>query len=509
VIATLAVENYRSLRSLIVPLAELTVVSGANGTGKSSLYRALRLLGDTARNGAVAALAREGGLPSTLWAGPETIGRAVREGAHPVQGTVRTKSVALRLGFGGDEFGYAIDFGLPVGGGRSLFALDPEIKRETIWTGPLLRPAAALCERDNGIVRIRGDRRAWSEPYQIRPYDSMLSEFADPGRAPEVLRVREQIRGWRFYDHIRTDAAAPARRTQIGTRTPVLSHDGADLAAALQTIRETGDGDALDQTVDLAFPGSRVTVVGEGEGRLGLRLHQHGLLRPLGAAELSDGTLRYLLWAAALLAPRPAGLLVLNEPETSLHWQLLAPLAQLITAAAARSQTIAVSHSQILISALRRATEEAGTLVGSIELTKDFGETRVAGQDRLDGPAWRWPKRLQRDLESLLGGYWKNSSGTEPGPRWAGTMGIWVQSGRCCRYSIRRLISASAWSSSSPGAIVIVSVTAKVPMLITSSSGMRKTAAVVPDTVARPLDPATLAIDGIAAAWIRSAAIPV
>ena len=393
VIATLAVENYRSLRRLIVPLAPLTVVTGANGTGKSSLYRALRLLADAARNGAVAALAREGGLPSTLWAGPETIGRAVREGIYPVQGVVRAKSVSLRLGFGGDDFSYAIDFGLPVGGGQSAFALDPEIKRESIWNGPLLRSAAVLCERDNGIVRIRGDRHAWSEPYQIRPYDSMLSEFADPHQAPEVLRVREQIRSWRFYDHVRTDAAAPARASQIGTRTPVMSHDGADVAAALQTIRETGAAATLDQAIDLAFPGSRITVESEGGGRLGLRLHQHGLLRPLGAAELSDGTLRYLLWAAALLAPRPAGLLVLNEPETSLHSQLLVPLAQLITAAAARSQIIAVSHSQILINALHRATEEAGTLASTIELIKDFGETHVSGREPLDGPAWRWPKR--------------------------------------------------------------------------------------------------------------------
>jgi predicted ATPase len=393
VIATLAVENYRSLRHLVVPLAPLTVVTGANGTGKSSLYRALRLLADAARNGAVAALAREGGLPSTLWAGPETIGRKVRDGTYPVQPVARGKPVALRLGFGGDEFSYAIDFGLPVGGGESAFALDPEIKRESIWNGPLLRPSAVLCDRDHGIVRVRGDRRQWSEPYPIKAYDSMLSEFADPRQAPEVIRVREQVRSWRFYDHIRTDASAPARASQIGTRTPVLSHDGADLAAALQTIREIGDADALDQAVDLAFPGSHVTVESEGGGRLGLRLQQHGLLRPLSAAELSDGTLRYLLWAAALLAPRPAGLLVLNEPETSLHWQLLAPLAQLITAAAARSQIIAVSHSQTLINALQRSTEEAGTLVSVIELVKDFGETRVAGQEPLDGPAWRWPSR--------------------------------------------------------------------------------------------------------------------
>jgi predicted ATPase len=393
VITTLAVENYRSLRHLVVPLAQLTVVTGANGAGKSSLYRALRLLADAARNGAVAALAREGGLPSTLWAGPETIGRAVREGTHPVQGVKRTKPVSLLLGFGGDDFSYAIDFGLPAGGGQGLFALDPEIKRESIWNGPMLRPAAVLCERDNGIVRIRDDRRAWSEPHAIRPYDSMLSEFADPRQAPEVLRVREQIRSWRFYDHIRTDATAPARAVQIGTRTPVMSADGADLAAALQTIRETGDAAALDQAVDLAFPRSRVTVESEGGGRLALRLHQHGLLRPLGAAELSDGTLRYLLWAAALLAPRPAGLLVLNEPETSLHWQLLAPLANLIAAAAGRSQIIAVSHSQTLINALQRATAQAGIATATIELVKDFGETFVAGREPLDGPAWHWPKR--------------------------------------------------------------------------------------------------------------------
>jgi predicted ATPase len=393
VIATLAVENYRSLRRLIVPLASLTVVTGGNGTGKSSLYRALRLLADAARNGAVAALAREGGLPSTLWAGPETIGRAVREGIQPVQSVVRGKSVSLRLGFGGEEFSYAIDFGFPAGGGLGAFKLDPEIKRECIWNGPLLRPAAVLCERDSNIVRIRADRRAWSEPYQIRPYDSMLSEFADPGQAPEVLRVREQVRSWRFYDHIRTDAAAPARASQIGTRTLVMSDDGADVAAALQTIREVGDANALDEAVDLAFPGSRVTVEAEGGGRLGVRLHQHGLLRPLSAAELSDGTLRYLLWAAALLAPRPAGLLVLNEPETSLHPELLVPLARLITAAASRSQVIAVSHAQVLVNALHRATQEAGISTSTIELIKDFGETRVAGREPLDGPAWRWPER--------------------------------------------------------------------------------------------------------------------
>src|SRR5215475_5738575 len=79
-----AISNYRSLRNIVVPLQNLNVVTGANGAGKSSFYRALRLLADTAQGRVVTSLAREGGLPSTLWAGPEKIGRAVKRGDHGV-----------------------------------------------------------------------------------------------------------------------------------------------------------------------------------------------------------------------------------------------------------------------------------------------------------------------------------------------------------------------------------------------------------------------------------------
>jgi predicted ATPase len=399
VLATLAVENYRSVRRLVLPLRRLNVVTGANGTGKSSLYRALRLLADSSRNGAVAALAREGGLPSTLWAGPEILGRAVRRGEYPIQGTTRSgRPVSLRLGFAGDEFGYAIDLGLPAPAGRypasngqlreSAFRLDPEIKRECTWSGQVLRPAALLTDRRGPAVRIRAPDGTW----QVSEHDSMLSELADPQRAPDLLVLREQIRSWRFYDQIRTDAHAPARAAQIGTRTPVLSHDGADLAAALQTIREIGDADGLDKAVDHAFPGSQVEVVNQA-GRFDIAFHQHGLLRPLGSAELSDGTLRYLLWVAALLTPRPPALLVLNEPETSLHPELLPPLAQLMVAAAEHTQVVAVTHSRPLVQALDSGAAEARCELQTIELIKEVGQTCVAGQDQLDEPRWQWPKR--------------------------------------------------------------------------------------------------------------------
>jgi len=121
---TLAVGNYRSLLDLRLPPGPLNVITGPNGSGKSNLYKALRLLAETAHEGVVNALAREGGLQSTIWAGPERISRQMELGEVPVQGAVRREVVRMRLGFAGDDLGYAITLGLPTPS-RTAFGLDP------------------------------------------------------------------------------------------------------------------------------------------------------------------------------------------------------------------------------------------------------------------------------------------------------------------------------------------------------------------------------------------------
>ncbi len=386
-LTTLAISNYRSLRNLIIPLTGLNLITGPNGSGKSSVYRALRLLAETAQGRVITSLAREGGLQSTLWAGPEKLSRAVKRGEYKIEGTVRKDRVNLRLGFAGDDFGYAIDLGLPSPSG-SAFSLDPEIKTECIWAGPILRPASLLVERRDWVVRTRRSDGEWDIlSYQLSSFDSMMSQFADPKNAPEMLVLREQIRSWRFYDHFRTDVDAPARLPQIGTHTPILGNDGSDLAAALQTILEIGDPAALREAVADAFPGSSISVLNV-DGRFEIAMHQHGMLRPLKAAELSDGTLRYLLWIAALLTPRPPGLLVLNEPETSLHPDLLPALGRLIASAAEHSQVLVVTHAQKLIATLEELAE-----CNSVRLEKEFGETKIIGTNKLDMPMWRWASR--------------------------------------------------------------------------------------------------------------------
>lgn len=386
---TLAVANYRSLRSITLPLGQLNLITGANGSGKSNLYRALRLLAETAHGGVVNALAREGGLSSTLWAGPENITRRMRAGQIPVQGGPRQDPVALKLGFAGDDFGYAIDLGFPPppNGFPTAFQLDPEIKCEAIWGGSFLRSSNVLVDRRGAMTRVREGRSWRIVAEHLNAFESVFAQIADPERAPEVMTMREAIRGWRFYDHFRSDKDAPARLAQLGTRTPVLSHDGGDLAAAWQTICEIGDPMALERAVQDAFPGASVDVA-VNDGRFSLMFKQHGLLRPLAATELSDGTLRYLLWIAALHTPRPPSLMVLNEPETSLHPDLLPPLARLIEQAAMRSQIWVVSHASRLIAAL-----EETSACNVISLEKELSQTRVSGLRELDEPAWHWPER--------------------------------------------------------------------------------------------------------------------
>jgi len=370
VIRTLAFAGYRSLRDLRLSVGRLTVITGGNGAGKSNVYRALRLLVDAAEGQLGRSLAKEGGMPSALWAGPPPKRAKADEGRR------------LSVGFADDQTAYELRLGLPPPG-NGAFSLDPEVKEETIRT--LEKPKVNLLERRNVSAMLRDyDGHAITFGATIDIYESVLSQLAEPHRYPILSMMRERLRRWRFYHQIRTDADSPVRAVQIGTRTPVLAHDGHDLAPALRTIMENGNDRALAEAVADAFEGARVHIDSE-KARFRLEFETPGLYRALDAAELSDGTLRYLALLAALHTPRPPELLVLNEPETSLHPRVLVPLAKQIVAAAARSQVIVVSHASALVDAITASRDAT-----RIELAKVEGATVVVGRHTLDEPAWKW-----------------------------------------------------------------------------------------------------------------------
>jgi predicted ATPase len=354
----LFIENYRSLRSVLIELGQLTVVAGANGSGKSNLYQALDLIQAAAEGRFKRALLDQGGMPSALWAG--------RRGKGPVR---------MRLAVSLDDLSYELVAGLtPKQAAATRFVLDPEIKEESLHYGQTRRSSTRLVDRGVAAATLTttdGERELIKS---LDTGESVLAQVGDPARYPELVDLRQRLRGWRFYHHFDTSPRAPLRRPQPGVRSSVLAASGDDLAAAIATLEERGDGAALHEAVSRAFPGYQVIVDSPADGHFTVMLAAPGLNRPLTAAELSDGQLRFLCLAMALLTTRPPELLVLNEPETSLHPDAVQALAPLIVQAAQHGQVWITTHDRALRDSLAPTAR-------SIDLAVSNGETIARSSD--------------------------------------------------------------------------------------------------------------------------------
>lgn len=349
---SIQLRGYRSLREFRLPLARVTVVSGGNGVGKSNVYRSLALLQCMAEGRFASALANEGGMPSALWAGKRRRDEAKRISWHIEHA----------------DFKFGIECGMVALGPESpsLFRTDPEIKSETLHFADKL-----MARRKGPVIEARNpDGKMESPSLPFHAPESMISELRDGIRHPAVAAAREILLAWRFYHHFRADVDSPIRRPRLGSWSPVLADDGSNLAATLQTIIESSGGDSLRAAIDSAFSEMEWSPIDE-NGAFQLCLQSPDLKRRMNAAELSDGTLRFFCLAAALLTPKPPPLLVLNEPEASLHDGLIEPLAGLIAQVPAETQILIVTHSQALADSVI-----SHCAAKKVELVSHDGETR-------------------------------------------------------------------------------------------------------------------------------------
>ncbi len=360
VIREFRIQGYRSLLDFRLELGQINVITGSNGCGKSNLYKAVHLLSKSAKGELAKSLATEGGMASVLYAGQRPT-------------LTRTKKpVRMILTAITDEYSYELSCGLPQTS-LSMFGLDPQVKEESVWHGKTKRKSTLFLERKVGSAYVLDESGTRVEyPLCFDQSESTLSQLQEPHLYPELSSLRERMRRWRFYHHFRSDGLSPIRQPQTAVRTPILSDDGHDLAAALQTIIEIGDDARLHDLIDDAFPGSSIIITSD-QSKFKVSLKQPGIKRPLEAQELSDGTLRYLCLVAALMSPRPPCFLALNEPEMSLHPDLMAPLANLIHAASNTTQVFLTTHSKGLVKAMSKFCG-----VSTITLIKRHGVTELS-----------------------------------------------------------------------------------------------------------------------------------
>ncbi|MGE3248252.1 MAG: AAA family ATPase, partial [Beijerinckiaceae bacterium] len=309
-----------------------------------------------------------GGMGAVLWAGRRVRKAPARLGLTVVLAASREDRAT---------YTYEIEIGTPTPS-AAAFALEPQVKTETLYFHDGRRKHILLQRRGPGAEVRDRDGVSRQLATDLLASETALSHLDEPGAFPDQHLVRRTLASWRFYHDLRTDSASPMRQPSLATVAASLDADGGNLAAVFATLRHIRqDAADLDAAVADAFPGSELVVEWpEREARFGFTYPDFvldgGGRRVFGQGELSDGTLRYLGLAGALFAYHRPPLVALNEPEGSLHPELMAPLAEMIVRASDRSQVWVVTHSIGLADAI---AERTGAL--AVQVEKVAGATQL------------------------------------------------------------------------------------------------------------------------------------
>ncbi|MEM7067580.1 MAG: AAA family ATPase [Pseudomonadota bacterium] len=354
----LTVYGFRSLRKLSIPFDHLAVYLGANGTGKTNIYRALELCHHAAKGDLSIWLASQGGMNSALWAGPRKT-----HDDHIID-------IAVDVGC----YRYCLKLGLKTPT-TAAFDGEPLIKNEAIEYLSSGRKYTVM-ERNGPAVTVRGpNNRKELLDLRLLPTETAISAVTASHVTSEIAELRDTFLDWRFYHAFRVDTDAPVRQPCDAVTATRLDADGGNLAAVFATLewirQDTVD---LREIISEAFEGASLKIpspTGKAEFSIAWQEMPN---RDFSQKEISDGTIQFLALCGALLSYNTPNLIVLNEPETSLHPDLMPALAQLISKASENAQIIVVTHSERLTTELE---QHCACPIRTVY--KNDGETKIDG----------------------------------------------------------------------------------------------------------------------------------
>jgi predicted ATPase len=361
-ISELHIQGYKRLRDVKLPLGPLTVLIGPNASGKTSILEVLDLLAASARRRLSDALIALGGLE-----------RVISQGAPEPRLSIR----ALRPDGNGPALDYALDLA-PLGGGA--YAIARERLGSPDGAGEPFQSLRGVPGRREGFSdSSRPSPRLWDGLDEMETILSQAPSFAPDDPAGPFRSQLEQTALYRLID---TSPGSPVRQSQQVRPVRVPRPNGEDLLGALQTRRSRDPGmyDFVRAALRSAYPdfeGLDFEPVGAGQVMLTWRERQQLLY----GSELSDGTLRFLWLATLLSSPDPPSLIMIDEPEASLHPTLLMILKDLLYEAATHGQVLVATQSPELVSWLK--PEELAV----VELDED-GWTTVTPGTKLDVADW-------------------------------------------------------------------------------------------------------------------------
>jgi predicted ATPase len=190
--------------------------------------------------------------------------------------------------------------------------------------------------------------------WEHNPFETSLSQVPKMYQQSETLR--RQLASCTYYGALDVSPRSPVRLPQEMRPAKLPGANGEDLISTLYDLRET-DPDRFEMVEDAlkaAFPDfEKLSFPPVAAGTLSMTWKDKNFSKPIYVHELSEGTLRFL-WLVTLLQSRElTALTLIDEPEVSLHPELLRLLADLMREASKRTQLIVATHSDRLIRFLK------------------------------------------------------------------------------------------------------------------------------------------------------------
>ena len=360
----ISVKRFRRLCNVELELRPLTVLIGANGTGKTSLLDVFSLLASSAQGSLNKAISDFSGLSALITYDRE-------DGL----------SLGISMGVQGHE---PLDYLLrlkPQGAAYQIAEENLTQQQDAEATDPL--SLQYIASEGPYVQYMDTSSRVNVRPtWEHNPLETSLAQVPKMYLEPEDFRRR--LASSTFYHVLNVEPRSPVRLPQPMRPGALPGKDGEDLVSCLFYLREADRDrfEVVEDSLRAAFPAfERLDFPPVAAGTLAMTWRDKNLSKPLYMHQLSEGMLRFLWLATLLASPGLTALTLLDEPEVSLHPELLSLLAGLLREAANRTQLVVATHSDRLVRFLKPAE------VVVIDSAPD-GMAQLTWADQMDLDEW-------------------------------------------------------------------------------------------------------------------------
>ena len=330
-----------------IELRPLNVLIGPNGSGKSNLIEAIELL-KAVPSGFGGVLRLGGGADQWIWKGGGAQQATIEAG---ISRNTPHQSLRYELGFSASGSTPSIE--------KEVFESVADELGSTAFS--YLRyggKEGEIAARSSGDSKDAYLKQKF-ERQHLNGVDPVIAQRRDFLIFPDIAWLVAQLGRIRTFRDWSFGRFAKVRQPEQATQpADDLNPDASNLALIVQEIDHGGGMGRMNGYLKRFLPRFERLSVRVAGGGVALYLHEQGVTSPIPASRISDGTLRFIAFLAALLNPTPAPVLCIEEPELGLHPDAIALVADLLKAASAETQLIVTTQSEALVSHFDETPED-------------------------------------------------------------------------------------------------------------------------------------------------------